>query len=66
MLLLLKNGYFVVDYPAKGIQGLICGDAHTRNREVSSHKKYIKASENGVRTFTVEALVEFLKISNLQ
>jgi hypothetical protein len=31
-ILLLKRGFLIREYPARGIRGLICGDAHTLSR----------------------------------
>jgi hypothetical protein len=31
-ILLQKRGFLIREYPAKGIKGLICGDAHTPSR----------------------------------
>jgi hypothetical protein len=48
MLLLLKKGFKVVEHPSKGIKGLICGDSHKPNKEVTSHLKYKRAIMNNV------------------
>jgi hypothetical protein len=47
-LLLQKRGFSITTYPAKGIKGLICGDAHVSNKVLESHRKYKQALKNQV------------------
>lgn len=56
ILLLMKKGFFVTNFPAKGIRGLICGDAHSPSKAVVSHVKYKKAVENQVPIVTMQLL----------
>jgi len=65
MLLLLKKGYQVVEYPAKGIKGLICGDPHIHSKDVKSHKKFIIAAKNQVTTIEMDSLPEALGTDSL-
>ena len=55
-LFLLSKGLRVAEYPAVGIKGLICGDAHVPSKAVTSHRKYKRALENKVSIVTVENL----------
>lgn len=55
----------MVDHPAKGIRGLICGDAHTPDKDVINHCKYKKAVKNNVPIITMNSLPESLGITDL-
>jgi hypothetical protein len=60
IILLEKHGFKVTGHPAKGIRGLICGDAHTPSRAVTTHQKYIRAVKNGVPVITIDSLPTLL------
>jgi hypothetical protein len=65
MLLLLKKGFKVVENPAKGVKGLICGSQHEPSKEVASHLKYKRAIKNNVPIIGMDGLSQMLGIEDL-
>ena len=60
----MMKGFYVVNYPRAGILGLICGDAHTPSKAVTSHMKYKRAVKNGVPLLTMDELPSIIGINN--
>lgn len=46
--MLIKRGFRLVSYPAKGTKALICGTDHKVSLSLVDHKKYRVAKDNNV------------------